>query len=79
MYNGGFNVRPPFLFLLLKEEPMIEKIKEKIHIIFIVVMIIYLSALATMTVYTYLDERPYWEKQEKQKISEQAKNRKGGN
>jgi flagellar basal body-associated protein FliL len=60
-------------------EKIKEKIREKIHIIFIVVMVVYLSALATMTVYTYLDERTYWEKQEKQKMSEQTKNRKGGN
>jgi flagellar basal body-associated protein FliL len=50
---------------------MFDKIKEKIHIIFIVIMIIYLTALAVMTGYTYWKERPYWEEQEKQKISAQ--------
>jgi flagellar basal body-associated protein FliL len=51
---------------------MFDKIKEKVHIIFIVIMIIYLTALGVMTAYTYLKERPYWEKQEKQKMSAQA-------
>ena len=60
-------------------EKIKEKIREKIHVIFIVVMVVYLSALATMTAYTYWKERPYWEKQEKQKMSEQTTNRKGGN
>ena len=57
---------------------MFEKIKEKMHIIFIVVMIIYLSALAIKTGQTYLKERPYWEKQKKQEMSTQTTNRKVG-
>ena len=48
-----------------------ENIKEKMHVIFIVVMIIYLSALAIMTGYTYWKERPYWEEQKKQNMSAQ--------
>ena len=56
-------------------EKIKERIKEKIHIIFVVVMIIYLSALAIMTGHTYWKERPYWEKQEKQKISDQTTNK----
>ena len=35
---------------------MLEKLKEKMHIIFVVVMIIYLSALAIKTGLVYWDE-----------------------
>ena len=52
-----------------------EQIKEKIYIIFVVVMIIYLSALAIMTGHTYWKERPYLEKQEKQTSSAQTTNK----
>jgi hypothetical protein len=58
-------------------ENIIEKIKEKMHIIFIVVMIIYLSALAIMTGHTYWKERP-WEEQNKQDMSSQTTNKRFG-
>ena len=35
---------------------MLEKLKEKMHIIFVVVMIVYLSALAIKTGLVYWDE-----------------------
>jgi uncharacterized protein YxeA len=57
---------------------MLERLKEKMHIIFIVVMIIYLSALAIKTGQTYLKERPYWEEQEKQQMSSQTTQRQVG-
>ena len=40
----------------VKDYPMLEKLKEKMHIIFVVVMIIYLSALAIKTGLVYWDE-----------------------
>ncbi len=52
---------------------MFEKIKEKTHIIFVIVMVIYLSALAIMTGYTF------WEEQQKQKTSVQTTDQKAGN
>ncbi len=45
---------------------MFEKIKEKIHIVFIVVMVVYLSALAIMTGHTC------WKEYHKQKTSVQT-------
>lgn len=52
---------------------MLEKIKEKIHIIFVIVMIIYLSALAIMTGYTF------WDEQQRQKTSAQTADQQAGN
>jgi uncharacterized protein YxeA len=57
---------------------MLERIKEKMHIIFIVVMIIYLSALAIKAGQTYWKERPYWAEQERQKMSSQTTQRQVG-
>ncbi len=51
---------------------MLEKIKEKMHIIFLVVMIIYLAALAIKTGHTF------WEERQKQKTSEQTTEPKAG-
>ncbi len=39
-----------------EEASVLEKIKEKIHIIFVVVMIVYLSALAVKTGQVYWNE-----------------------
>lgn len=61
-----------FALLNYKDGAMFEKIKEKMHIIFIVVMIIYLAALAIKTGHTF------WEEHQKQKTSEQTTGPKAG-